>query len=131
MARGSIPSAGSCGLFGGAEEEDRRSPDETAPATSDTAAENPPPSGSAVREAGAAAASPALPRKPNSPPAEPAAADLPDTSDRADDEVSGNELRIGEVVARIWIAPFVDANGVYREAAHVRVVLEPAGWRLK
>ena len=36
----------------------------------------------------------------------------------------------GEVVARIWIAPFVDANGVYREASHVRVVLEPAGWRL-
>ncbi len=40
------------------------------------------------------------------------------------------DLRTGEVVARIWIAPFVDANGVYREASHVRVVLEPAGWRL-
>ena len=34
-------------------------------------------------------------------------------------------------MARIWIAPFVDADGVYREASHVRVVLEPAGWRLK
>ena len=44
---------------------------------------------------------------------------------------SEEDLRTGEVVARIWIAPFVDANGVYREAAHVRVVLEPAGWRLK
>ena len=39
-------------------------------------------------------------------------------------------LRTGEVVARIWIAPFVDAGGIYREASHVRVVLEPAGWRL-
>ncbi len=39
-------------------------------------------------------------------------------------------LRTEEVVARIWIAPFVDANGVYREGSHVRVVLEPAGWRV-
>ena len=39
-------------------------------------------------------------------------------------------LRTQEVVARIWIAPFVDANGVYREASHVRAVLEPAGWRV-
>ena len=42
-----------------------------------------------------------------------------------------DDLRTDEVVARIWIAPFVDADGVYREASHVRVVLEPAGWRLK
>ena len=34
------------------------------------------------------------------------------------------------MVARIWIAPFVDADGVYREASYIRVVLEPAGWRL-
>ena len=40
------------------------------------------------------------------------------------------DLRTGEVIGRIWIAPFVDADGVYREAFHVRVVLEPAGWRL-
>ena len=66
-----------------------------------------------------------------SPPAEPAAAGLPETSDHAGDDESGDDLRSGEVVARIWIAPFVDANGVYREAAHVRAVLEPAGWRLK
>ena len=39
-------------------------------------------------------------------------------------------LRTEEVVARIWIAPFVDANGVYREGSHVRAVLEPAGWRV-
>ena len=66
-----------------------------------------------------------------SPPAEPAAAGLPEASDRADDDESGDDLRSAETVARIWIAPFVDANGVYREAAHVRVVLAPAGWRLK
>ena len=41
----------------------------------------------------------------------------------------GDGLRMDEVVARIWIAPFVDADGVYREAGHVRVVLEPAAWR--
>ena len=40
-------------------------------------------------------------------------------------------LRTGETIGRIWIAPFVDADGVYREAFHVRVVLEPAGWRLR
>ena len=40
------------------------------------------------------------------------------------------DLRTGEVVGRIWIAPFVDGNGVYREASHVRVVLEPASWRV-
>ena len=43
---------------------------------------------------------------------------------------NGDDLRTGETVARIWIAPFVDADGIYREAAHVRVVLAPAGWRL-
>ncbi len=42
-----------------------------------------------------------------------------------------DDLRTDEVVARIWIAPFVDADGVYREASWVRAVLEPAGWRLK
>ncbi len=47
-----------------------------------------------------------------------------------DEDPAGDDLRTAEVVARIWIAPFVDADGVYREASHVRVVLEPAGWRL-
>ena len=57
---------------------------------------------------------------------EDAGATLPAAAERA-----GGDLRTGEVVARIWIAPFVDGNGVYREASHVRVVLEPAGWRLR
>ncbi len=47
------------------------------------------------------------------------------------DGLQSDDLRTGETVARIWIAPFVDAGGVYREASHVRVVLEPAGWRLR
>ncbi len=59
-------------------------------------------------------------------PAEPASIE----DDPGGDGLRGDDLRTGEVVARIWIAPFVDADGVYREASHVRVVLEPAGWRL-
>ena len=46
------------------------------------------------------------------------------------DDPADDDLRTGERVARIWIAPFVDADGIYREASHIRVVLEPAGWRL-
>ncbi len=49
----------------------------------------------------------------------------------AEEDTGADDLRTGEVVARIWIAPFVDADGIYREASHVRVVLEPAGWRLR
>ena len=63
-------------------------------------------------------------------PAEPAAAALPAEPAPGEDDRGGDSLRTGEVVARIWIAPFVDADGVYREATHVRVVLEPAGWSL-
>ena len=60
-----------------------------------------------------------LPAEPDAPELRPVAEDPP-----------GADLRTDEVVARIWIAPFVDAGGVYREASWVRVVLEPAGWRL-
>ena len=61
-------------------------------------------------------------------PAEPDALETDAGGDAARDD--HDDLRTDEVVARIWIAPFVDADGVYREASHVRVVLEPAGWRL-
>ena len=72
-----------------------------------------------------AAAQPSFPsRDVEERPAEPPTASLPGEPDAAD-------LRTDETVARIWIAPFVDADGIYREAAHVRVVLEPAGWRLR
>ena len=59
----------------------------------------------------------------------PAESDAPETL-RVAEHPDGGDLRTDEVVARIWIAPFVDAGGVYREASYVRVVLEPAGWRL-
>ena len=62
---------------------------------------------------------------------EPATAALPAEAAAAVDGPQADDLRTGEVVARIWIAPFVDAGGVYREASYIRVVLEPAGWRLK
>ena len=55
----------------------------------------------------------------------------PEAGPVGDDDVDVADLRTDETVARIWIAPFVDADGIYREAAHVRVVLEPAGWRLR
>ena len=48
--------------------------------------------------------------------------ELPDPADET--------LRTKERVARIWIAPFVDEEGVYREAGWVRIVVEPARWRL-
>ena len=46
-------------------------------------------------------------------------------------DASGDGLRTKERIARIWIAPFVDAEGVYREGHWVRAVLEPARWRLR
>ena len=85
---------------------------------------------SAIDEPGAAAPSPAATNT-NAPPGEPATAALPAEAPSADDGPDGAGLRTGEAVARIWIAPFVDANGVYREAAWVRAVLAPAGWRLR
>ena len=63
-------------------------------------------------------------------PAGPPAA-LPVEAAPAQGGAAADGLRTGEVVARIWIAPFVDANGIYREAGHVRAVLEPATWRLR
>ena len=79
----------------------------------------------------AAAASPFAPSKQEKRSPEPEAALLPAQPGPAQDGRGAGELRTDEVVARIWIAPFVDADGVYREASYIRVVLEPAGWRLK
>ena len=52
------------------------------------------------------------------------------TTEPAATPVEDTPLRVPEVLGRIWIAPFVDADGIYREAHWVRVVLEPAGWKL-
>ena len=78
----------------------------------------------------AAALSSSPPQERTVQPAEPAAALLPTEVDATEDGPEAGDLRTGEVVARIWIAPFVDADGVYREAAYVRAVLAPAAWRL-
>ena len=60
----------------------------------------------------------------------PAAGQNGDASSAPPVPVSDASLRVPEVVGRIWIAPFVDADGIYREAHWVRVVLAPAGWKL-
>ena len=46
------------------------------------------------------------------------------------DDRASNELREPETIGRVWIAPFVDTDGVYREASWVRIVIAPAAWRL-
>ena len=45
------------------------------------------------------------------------------------DTVNRDSARTAEVIGRIWIAPYVDAEGVYHEASWVRAVLKPAAWR--
>ena len=95
------------------------------------------PAGEAARGPAATAAQPSDPASDEEAdaPAERTTA-FPADAGRSQDEPAQNDpladdLRTGEIVARIWIAPFVDADGVYREASYIRVVLEPAGWRLK
>ena len=46
------------------------------------------------------------------------------------DVADGADLREPEVIGRVWIGPFVDADGIYREGAYVRTVIAPAAWRL-
>ena len=50
--------------------------------------------------------------------------------DPAGDDPTADDLREAEVVGRIWIAPFVDGDGIYREGSYVRLVIAPARWRL-
>ena len=45
------------------------------------------------------------------------------------DTPAADDLRTPEVIGRIWIAPYVDAHGVYHEASWVRVVFEASGWK--
>ena len=110
----------------------RADPGSGAGASDDGGASRPPDTGVPPPEAARAAAqTPAAPISAGRRPVEPATAALPAEAGPAPDDPPVGDLRTDEVVARIWIAPFVDADGVYREASHVRVVLEPAGWRLK
>ena len=75
--------------------------------------------GAAPMESTTAAASPAGPA------GDDAAGDGPGGVDSVADD-----LRVPETLGRVWIGPFVDAGGLYREGAYVRVVIEPARWRL-
>ena len=54
---------------------------------------------------------------------------VPQASDETSVEPNEN-FRTKERIARIWIAPYVDEGGVYREGQWVRTVIKPAGWRL-
>ena len=49
----------------------------------------------------------------------------------ADENGPDDDLRAPETVARVWIAPWVDADGIYREGSWVRAVIAPAEWRLR
>ena len=54
---------------------------------------------------------------------------VPQASDETPVEPNEN-FRTKERIARIWIAPYVDARNNYREGFWVRAVIRPAGWRL-
>ena len=119
-------------LFGSGESggaDDRAGSDEAMAAEAGSATETPAPSGHADRETDTPASPPAATRE-ETRAADPDTALLPAEPGPAQDGPDGGDLRTGEVVARIWIAPFVDADGVYREASWVRALLAPAGWRL-
>ena len=77
----------------------------------------------------AAASEAALPLSAHDGPvsADAAPADTPPT--RAQAAPAADDLRVPETLGRIWIGPFVDAGGLYREAGWVRLVIAPARWR--
>ncbi len=72
--------------------------------------------------------------------APPPAAGVPAAGEQADggapscaagEPLPDASLRRPETIARVWIAPHVDADGVYREASWVRIVVAPAAWRTR
>ena len=86
-------------------------------------------SASGALRAGSAAIAPPVPDDAPPPAEGEAAGDA--RADNAPDPAASDAFRTGEVVARIWIAPFVDADGIYREGSYVRAVIAPAEWRLR
>ena len=62
-------------------------------------------------------------------PGDPAPVETASTEPACDDRAA-DDLREPEYIGRIWIAPFVDGDGIYREGAYVRLVIAPARWRL-
>ena len=55
--------------------------------------------------------------------------DAPPPSRSAAAGAATEALRAPETIGRVWIAPWVDAGGVYREASWVRIVIAPAQWK--
>ena len=55
--------------------------------------------------------------------------DAPPPSHSAAADATTEALRAPETIGRVWIAPWVDAEGVYREASWVRIVIAPAAWK--
>ena len=60
---------------------------------------------------------------------EPSSGPEPESGEPHAGEAGNGDLRLPETVGRIWIAPYVDDEGIYHEAAWVRVVLRPARWK--
>ncbi len=56
-------------------------------------------------------------------------ADVHPAPSGADEPPPNARVRLPETIGRVWIAPYVDANGVYREASWVRIVIAPAAWK--
>ena len=77
---------------------------------------------------GADPSSPAVPET-AIPPGEESTGSLAAGPSPAPEDLSG--VREPETVGRMWIAPFVDAGGIYREGALVCFVIAPARWKLK
>ena len=117
-------------LFGAGEGDDTTAAQDAGPRTTAHFPPEIPPATASEASAPDAAASYPVTVKTASRARKPETAPLPAEPAPGAGDPGGDDLRTVEVVARIWIAPFVDADGVYREASHVRVVLEPAGWRL-
>ena len=58
------------------------------------------------------------------------AADLPVDPASGEESRPIADVRLPEKIGRVWIAPWVDGDGVYREGAWVRIVIRPAAWRI-
>ena len=133
MARAEQPCDTECGPFAWlarlfvADADKVGGPASASPA-GDTSAVAEPPARSVIEDTGRPAAESSLPLPVRDRPADDARAPA-DTAGGESAPAVGDNLREAEIVGRIWIAPFVDAGGIYREGAYVRAVLAPAGWK--
>jgi len=51
--------------------------------------------------------------------------------DSSDQNENKKLVRVPDKVGRVWIAPYMDANGNYHEGSYIRVVDEVAKWETK